>query len=35
MFNTPIQVTTDLSKVLEQINQKLDIESGLVDKNIF
>ena len=24
MSNTPIQVTTDLSKVLEQINQKLD-----------
>jgi chromosome segregation ATPase len=24
MSNTPIQVTTDLSKALEQINQKLD-----------
>jgi chromosome segregation ATPase len=24
MTNTPIQVTTDLSKILEQINQKLD-----------
>ena len=24
MSNTPIQVTTDLTKVLEQINQKLD-----------
>lgn len=24
MANTPIQVTTDLSRVLEQINQKLD-----------
>lgn len=29
MSNTPIQVTTDLSQVLERINQKLDMLSDL------